>query len=243
MAVGTTQVKTTPIPAEIRTERGSRKAQEIRAAGLVPAVVYGRKQEVVAVTMPRPLTESVIHSGAHVIDLVLNGKSEKCLIKEVQYDYLQIAIEHVDLMRIDPHQKVRVKIPLEFRGTPVGTKEGGILETQLKEVELEVLALEIPASIRVNVDHLEMHQILHAKDVVLPAGAKMINHPEAIVAQVRIVKEEVAAVEAEVTTAEPEIIGKKKEEEGAEGAEGAAPAAGAKGAAAPKAAAAAPAKK
>jgi large subunit ribosomal protein L25 len=71
--------------------------------------------------------------------------------------------------------------------------------------------------IRVNVDHLELHQILHAKDVTLPEGAKLVDHPEKIIAQVRTIKEEVAA-EGAPAVAEPEVIGKKKEEEVAEGA-------------------------
>jgi len=220
-------VKNTPIPAEIRTIRGSRKSQFLRFEGKIPAVIYGHGQPTESLTLPLALTTSVIHSGVHIIELVLNGKSEKVLIKEVGYDYLQTTIEHVDLMRIDPAQRVKVKIPLEFRGVPKGAKEGGVLETQLIELELEVRVLEIPDSLRANVENLELHGILHAKDIPLPAGAKLINHPEAIVAQVRTVKEEVAAVVAEVASTEPEVIGKKKEEEGAEGA-AAAPAAGGK---------------
>jgi len=232
--------RTDVIEVAIRTERGSRKVQLVRADGRIPGIVYGMKKDAVSIALPGPLTEAVIHSGAHVMEIKLDGKNEKVLIKAVQYDYLNKEIEHVDLQRIDPNQKVRVKIPLEFRGTPKGAKEGGILETQITEIEIEVKALEIPDLIRLNVEHLELHQAIHAKEVAIPAGAKLINHPDAIVCQVRTVKEEVAAVVAEAGPAEPEVIGKKKEEEGAEGAAAAAPAAGGK-AAAP--AAAAPAKK
>lgn len=235
MAKGRTTHKSEPVPAELRTERGSRKAQILRAQGKVPGILYGRGEAPMAIAVPGPLTTAILHSGSHTLDLVINGKTEKVLIKAAQYDYLQTTLEHIDLMRIDENQRVRVKVPLEFRGTPKGTKEGGILETQLTELELEVKVVEIPDIIRVNVENLEMHQIIHAKEVPLPAGAKLINYPEQIVCQVRIVKEEVAAVEAEAAPAEPEVIGKKKEEEGAEGA---APEAG-KAAAAP----AAPAKK
>jgi large subunit ribosomal protein L25 len=226
-----------PVALEVRKERGSRKTQFLRATGKLPGVVYGLGKAPVAIALSATETVSVLRSGAHILEVTLEGKAEKMLIQDVQYDYLQTTVEHIDLLRIDPHQRVKVKVSLEFRGVPKGTKEGGILETQTPEIEVEVLALEIPDSIRVNVDHLEMHQILHAKDVQLPAGAKLIDFPEKIICQVRTVKEEVAAVEAVAVATEPEVIGKKKEEEGAEGA--AAPAAGgAKGAAG-----AAPAKK
>lgn len=215
--------RTDPIPAEIRTTRGSRKAQLLRAEGMLPGIVYGLKSEPVAISVPASLTTAVIHSGAHTADLVLNGKTEKVLIKAVQYDYLQTTMEHVDFQRVDPNQRVEVMVPLEFRGTPKGTKEGGILETQATEIEVDVKALEIPDVIRVNVENLELHGILHAKDIVLPEGAKLVGNPEKIIASVRTVKEEVAP-EAAAGPAEPEVIGKKKEEEGAEGAAGAAPA-------------------
>ncbi|HEY4329021.1 MAG TPA: hypothetical protein VGN88_04735, partial [Phycisphaerae bacterium] len=122
-------------------------------------------------------------------------------------------------------------IALEFRGTPKGTKEGGILEKQNSEIEIEVSPLEIPDTIRVNVDNLDMHEIIHAKEIVLPEGAKLIDYPEKIICQVRTVKEEVATAVVDAGAAEPEVIGKKKEEEGAEGAAGDAKAAPAKGAA------------
>jgi large subunit ribosomal protein L25 len=220
-----------PVVAEVRTERGSRKTQVIRAQGKLPGIVYGLGKDPVAITLPGPETVAVLRSGAHILEVTLNGHTDKMLIQDVQYDYLQTSVEHLDLLRIDPNQKVRVKVALEFRGTPKGAKEGGILETQTAEIEVEVLALQIPDSIRVNVEHLELHQILHAKEIALPAGAKLMEYPEKIICQVRTVKEEVAAVAAEVTATEPEVIGKKKEEEGAEGAAPAAAGAEAKAAA------------
>jgi large subunit ribosomal protein L25 len=209
-----------PVTAEVRTTRGSRKAQYLRATGKIPGVVYGLQQQPVLITLPLPETLSVLQSGSHILEVAIEGKAEKMLIQDVQYDYLNANVEHVDLLRIDPNKKVKVKVALDFRGTPKGTKEGGILETQATEVELEVSPLAIPSSIRVNVENLEMHQILHAKEVALPEGATLVDFADKIICQVRTVKEEVAAATAEAGPAEPEVIGKKKEEEGAEGAAG-----------------------
>jgi large subunit ribosomal protein L25 len=219
--------QTKPVAAEIRAEKGSRKNRFIRAQGKLPGVVYGMKKEPVSITLPGPETVSVLRSGSHIIDVTLDGKVEKMLIQDVQYCYLNKEVEHIDLLRIDPKKKVHVKVALDFRGTPKGAKEGGILEVQTAEIELEVSPLSIPSAIRVNVENLELHQILHAKDIVVPEGSKLLDYAEKIICQVRTVKEEVAAVVAEAAPSEPEVIGKKKEEEGAEGeaAAGAAPAA------------------
>lgn len=229
MAKGAVAHQAKPVAIEVRKERGSRKTQWLRASGKLPGVMYGLGKEPVAIALPGVETITVLRSGSHILEVTLDGKTEKALIQDVQYDYLQTTVEHIDLLRIDPNQRVNVKVALDFRGTAKGTKEGGILETQTTEIELDVLALSIPDSIRVNVENLEMHQMLHARDIALPEGAKLVDNPDKIIAQVRTIKEEVAAAEGAPAANEPEVIGKKKEDE-----EGAAPAAGGKAAPAKK---------
>ena len=197
-----------PVVAEIRASRGSRQTQFLRAEGKTPGIIYGLGKDPIAVSLPTVETLAVLQSGSHIMDVALDGKAEKLLIQDVQYDYLQAGLEHIDLLRIDPKRKVRVKVALEFRGTPKGSKEGGILETQTTVVEIEVSPLQIPDNIRVTVDHLELHDIIHAKDITMPEGAKLMDYPEKIICQVRTVKEEVVAVAVEAGPAEPEVIGK-----------------------------------
>lgn len=213
MAKRTIHKQDKALALEIRNERGSRRTRLLRGEGKLPGVVYGLGKEAVTVAFSATEAVAVIHGGSHTIDVTLDGKNEKLLIQDVQYDYLQTTVEHVDFLRIDPNKKVTVRVSLDFRGTPKGTKEGGILETQTSELEIEVSPLNIPDHIRVNVENLEMHQILHASDIALPEGATLSDSPEKIIAQVRTVKEEVAAVVAEAGPAEPEVIGKKKEDE------------------------------
>src|SRR5690348_1635719 len=104
-----------PIPAEIRNERGSRKTQLLRASGKTPGIVYGMNSKPVAIAISTPETVSLLATGTHIIDITLDGKSEKMLIQDVQYDYLNANIEHIDLLRIDPKKKVKVKVALDFR--------------------------------------------------------------------------------------------------------------------------------
>jgi large subunit ribosomal protein L25 len=230
---GTHAKQEAPVVAEIRKSRGSRASQRIRAEGKLPGIVYGLGKEPVAVTLPDAETVAVIRSGSHIIEVTLEGKTDKMLIQAVARDYRDVTVEHIDLLRIDPNQKVKVKVAIEFRGVPKGAKEGGILETPYTEIEIEVPALAIPDSIRVNVENLELHGVLHAKDIALPGNAKLVTFADAIVCTVRTVKEEVAAVAVEAGPAEPEVIGKKKEEEGAEGEAAAGDAKGGAKAAAP----------
>ena len=234
--VAATEHKRHTLEVSLRSAPGRKGAEHLRKNGKIPGVVYGLAKENLPIELGAKEAERAIHSGTHLVDIKLNGSVEHVLIQDVQYDHLQMAIEHVDFMRIDPTHKVRVKVPLDFRGTPKGAKEGGILEVQISELEVEVLPLEIPDKIRFDVEHLEIHGLVHAKEIPLPAGVRLLNPADQILCQVRTVKEVTPEVTVAAGVAEPEVIGKKPAEEGA------APAA-AGGKAAPAAKKDAPAKK
>jgi len=98
--------QTEPLKLEIRASRGSRAAQKLRSEGKIPGVIYGLGKDPVSISMSLPETTGLIHSGTHTADIALDGQVSKVLIQDVQYDYLQAAIEHVDFLRIDPNQRV-----------------------------------------------------------------------------------------------------------------------------------------
>jgi large subunit ribosomal protein L25 len=235
--VAATEHKRHTLEVSLRSAPGRKGAEHLRKNGKIPGVVYGLAKENLPIELGAKEAERAIHSGTHLVDIKLNGSVEHVLIQDVQYDHLQMAIEHVDFMRIDPTHKVRVKVPLDFRGTPKGAKEGGILEVQISELELEVLPLEIPDRIRFDVEHLELHGLVHAKEIPLPSGARLLSPPpDQILCQVRTVKEVTPEETAAAGPAEPEVIGKKPAEEGeaATAAAGKAPAAAKKEAPAKK---------
>jgi large subunit ribosomal protein L25 len=187
---------------------------------LIPGVIYGHKEAVVPITLPKKETVNHLKHGAHVFDLAIDGKSEKVLVKEVQYDHLGNEVLHVDFARVSLDEKVEVTVPIELKGEPKGEADGGVLQQIMAEIEIECLVTEIPDIIRHNVSEMALNDVLHVKDLKLPAGVKPLADGEQIVAQVKEVKEEEAAVTAAVEgEAEPEVIGKKKEDEApAEGA-------------------------
>ena len=211
--VATTEHKRHTLEVTPRSELGGKAAEKLRKSGKVPGVVYGLARENLPIELSATEAEHAVHSGAHLVDIKLHGAIEHVLIQDVQYDHLQMAITHVDFMRIDPTHKVRVKVPVDFRGTPKGAKEGGILEVQIAELDVEVLPLEIPDRIRFSVEHLEMHGLVHAGDIPLPAGVRLLNPADQILCQVRAVKEVEPEVAATAGPAEPEVIGKKPVED------------------------------
>lgn len=220
MAVQAAQVSAKPRP-----EKGSRANKRLRDAGMLPGVIYGHKEAIIPVTLPRKEVVTFINKGAHLFDLAIEGKSEKVLIKEVQYDHLGIEVIHVDFARVSLDEKVEVTIPVELKGTPKGEAEGAVLQQIIAELRLECLVTEIPDVIRHNVTDMEKDSVLHIKDLKMPTGVRCLQDGDLIVAMVREIEEEVAATATEEGAAEPEVIGKGKEEAAEEGAEGAAPAA------------------
>ena len=209
--------ETIQVNAKARSELGSRANKRLRNVGLIPGVIYGHKQAVVPVTLPRKEVANHIHHGVHLFSLAVGDQKETVLVKEVQYDHLGIEVIHVDFARVDLNERVTITVPLELKGTPKGEADGGVLQQVLAEIEIECLVTDIPDILRHNVSELGLNTVLHVKELLLPPNVKAINDGEQIVATVReIVEQVVAAVEGE--TAEPEVIGRKAEEP-AEGAE------------------------
>src|SRR6266699_1024122 len=142
--------KTAQVTAKQRSELGSRANKRLRDAGFIPGVIYGHKEAVVPVTLPKKEVVNHLHHGAHLFDLNLDGKSEKVLVKEVQYDHLGMEVMHVDFARVSLDEKVEVTVPIELKGEPKEA-EGGVLQQVINEIEVECVVTEIPDAIRVNV--------------------------------------------------------------------------------------------
>jgi large subunit ribosomal protein L25 len=205
------------VTANPRSELGSRANKRLRDAGLLPGVVYGHKEAVVPVTLPKKELVSHLNRGAHVFELALEGKNERVLVKEVQYDHLGLEVIHVDFARVSLDEKVEVTVPIELKGTPKGEADGGVLQQIVSELEVECLVTEIPDAIRHNVSDLALNDVLHIRDLKLPPGVRAMPDGDVIVATVKEIAETEAAP-AEGETAEPEVIGRKAGEEEGEAA-------------------------
>jgi large subunit ribosomal protein L25 len=186
-------------------------------AKALPGVIYGHKEAVVPVTLPRKEVVNHLNHGTHLFELGLDGKNETVLVKEVQYDHLGHDVLHVDFARVSLDEEVEVTVPLELKGEPKGEKDGGVLQQIIAELELRCRVTDIPDIIRHDVSEMALNDVLHIKDLKLPANVKALQDEDQIVATVKEIVEEVATPAAvEEGAAEPEVIGKKPEE-GAEG--------------------------
>ena len=207
------------LSAEARSETGKGVARKLRAAGRVPAVVYGHAREPQALSLTTRELEkllSQIATGSTVVELTLGGATTKTLIREVQRHPFKKQILHVDFQELVAGEKVTVEIPLVFVGVPEGVRlSGAILEQILHSIEVLVDPSSIPNHIDVDVTNLAMGHSLHVSELTLPAGLEVLTEEDATVCAVvapRAVVEETPAEGVEVI-AEPELIRKTKEEE------------------------------
>lgn len=206
--------KTLSLQVEMREHTGSHAAARVRKRGRIPAIVYGHKQEPVAVSLDAHDFVEGLHHGHRLMDITIGGNTEKMLIKDLQYDYLGRHVIHVDLMRVDVTEMITVTVPIELKGTAKGTHEGGIVEGQTDRVEVECLAINIPESIVVPIKDLGVGEAIHAADIDLPDGVKLVSSPETIIVTCHVlaVAKTTEQIEEEAP-AMPELIRDRAPEE------------------------------
>lgn len=211
------------LEAKRRTLTGKEKAKKLRKKGLIPAVVYGPGDEPLPLEINAQSLNSILRAGkGENVIITLNidddrAQQKKVLIREIQQDPVEGNILHVDFQHVLLTKKITVKIPVELTGIPVGvSKDGGILQHALRELEIECLPTDIPEKVEFDVSALKIGDSIHVKDAKLE-GVTILSDLEGSIASVvppTIFKEEVVPAAAEVT--EPEVITEKKAEEGEE---------------------------
>jgi len=213
---------TSTISAVVATPREGRfnknAARRVRVDGKIPAVVYGAGQDSVAVTVDPRIITKILHSDSGhntIFDLEVAGSpTVKAMVVDWQNEPIKGALLHIDLKRIAMDKAIRVSVPVQLIGIPVGVKtQGGILEHVLREVEIECLPSDIPSHLDGDVSLLEINQAIHVSDLPHSGSIKFLDDEGLTVAHVSMIKEEVVAVEEVVAEAvEPEVVKKGKGE-------------------------------
>ena len=200
---------------EVRKQFGKRRIRRLRQSGQIPAVLYGHGKQSVSLSVPTQELSSAIRHGTRLVELQ-GGTTETALIREVQWDPFGVEVLHTDLVRVSADESIETPLSVELRGEAPGTSQGGVVELLAHEVVVECPVTAIPEKLDLNVNSLELGQSLTAADLVLPEGAKLVTEPDKVLAQciVPFTKEDEDEVEAVSDVSEPEVIGRKEEDEG-----------------------------
>ena len=218
-------MQTSSLTVAPREGRGKGAARKLRADGKIPGVVYGEGQEARPVVLDRKAFDLLLRSGAQhgLLDLSFEGGSEplKALIREVQVHPVGRHVVHVDLQRVSMRQKIRIEVPIVLLGKPEGVKtHGGILEHNLRNVEVECLPGDIPQQLEVDVTALNIGQSLHISDLKVERFT-ILAHADTTIATVSLPAAERAAEEvAAPALAEPGAVPAEGEAKPGEKGEG-----------------------
>lgn len=208
------QVKLT---AERRTALGRSAVRKLKAAGSVPAVMYGSKDKPEALQVSkRDINALLSHAAGEniLVELEIAGKSHLALVQEVQHAPLGGAVLHVDFHAVSQDEAIHADVPLEPQGMANGVKNmGGLLEQSLRSLAIECLPRDLPDVIRVDVSALNIGDSIHVREIQLPSGVTTRVQPDLTAFSVLAptVEEEPVAATAEAA-AGPEVIKEKKEE-------------------------------
>ncbi|AEV30768.1 ribosomal protein L25, Ctc-form [Sphaerochaeta pleomorpha str. Grapes] len=193
--------------SERTTDFGSAGSRRLLRQGFIPAVIYGKNAPVHIVLNAKEFTMKLRHfSETALLEITVGKKKYECLMKAYQENLMKGQIKHVDFYEVTRGHLLRTKVTLTLEGNPIGTREGGVLDQVVYEIEIECMPKDLPQTITANVSGLKLNQVLHLKDIALPLGVKLLEDVSMTVASVKSVKEEVvaaAAVEEVVAAAAP----------------------------------------
>ena len=189
-----------------RTEFGKKANKRLRAEGLLPANIYGHKQDNANVSLENKAFRLFFEAGHRMATIDIDGKSEHGVIKEVQWDGLGDEILHVDFSRIDKDEKIELEVAIEV----IGTLASGVAEFPHKEVKVRGPASALPESVAIRIGEMKMGDSIRNKDLEIPDGCEVVGDPEALVFACNPPRGmTLEAATGEDGPSEPEVIGKE----------------------------------
>jgi large subunit ribosomal protein L25 len=206
------------LKAVLRSSAGKGTARKLRAAGQVPAVLYGHGEK------PRPLAVNAHELGLLIasvnventlVRLDIDGEGmQDVLLREVQMHAYKPEALHVDFFHVNAKETLHVKIPVRLTGTPVGVHtDGGILDHVLYDLEVECLPGNIPDGVEIDVSHLLLGESVRVGDIPAREGVKFLQDAELSIASVVASAAAESALDAEETPVEPEVLKARKGDE------------------------------
>lgn len=212
----------TKLTAERREDAGKGVARKLRAAGKVPAVLYGQGLDTTPIAVQARELSHLLHGSAGsnvLVDLVVDGETHLAIPREIQRDHIHARFVHVDFLAVSRTESITVNVPVHETGEAAGVKEGGVIEHHLREVQIECLPQDVPDEIVVDITQVELGGMVHVSDLVPPRGVTILtNHEDAVLS---VVTPAALRVEADLSVPGAEGVEAPEADAEAETAEGA----------------------
>src|SRR3954454_2981725 len=181
-------MKTITIEGQLRTELGKKATRQLRSQEMVPGVIYGGEKEVNFSASARAFKSLVYTGEFQLAELKLNGDTYRCILKDLQFDKVSDALNHVDLMELVEDKKVIATLPLKFTGTAAGVKAGGKLILKMKSIKVKTYPKYLKEQIEVDVSNLELNGNIRVQDIKAE-NMEILNPPRISVASVVLTRQ------------------------------------------------------
>ncbi|MFY8090510.1 MAG: 50S ribosomal protein L25 [Chitinophagaceae bacterium] len=192
-------MKIVTIDGQLRTEFGKKATRQIRSQEAVPAVIYGGAAEVNFSASAKAFKPLVYTPEFQVAEVTVDGKTYKCILKDLQFDKVSDKLTHVDLLELVDDKKVIATLPLKYTGNSIGVKDGGKLEIKMKSVKVKTLPKYLRENIVVDITSLALNGNLRVEDIKAD-NMEIMNSPRIPIASVvmtrQLKQEETAAAKA-----------------------------------------------
>ncbi len=212
------------LTAELRKEFKKGAARRLRRDGRIPGIVYGHDEPIpISISGREFRKEFHTISESTLIRLAVDGKERQVLVKEYQEDIIKGDLLHIDFYEVEMGKALHTNVPIVLDGSPVGVREGGVLEHGIYELEISCVPKDLPAEIHIDISELQIGDSIHVADVTAPEGVTILNNGDqtiAVCASPRAMEAEIEAEEAEAAEEAGELEGEEgAEEEGVEESE------------------------
>ncbi|MGC9066353.1 MAG: 50S ribosomal protein L25 [Candidatus Ratteibacteria bacterium] len=209
-----TQVK---FIAKTRNSAGKSASRTLRRTGFVPGILYGAGEENKLLAVDKKSAENTLrhvtsHSVMANLEIEHDGEKDilKTIVKEVQTNPITGEILHIDFYHIGKNQPVHLSVPIRLVGECPGIKEGGIMEHDLREIEVEGLPDALPEAIELDVSNLKIGESIYVRDIKFPEGIKPLVDSEHVVVTILVPKAETVPAPEEVAAAATEEVQQPK---------------------------------
>jgi large subunit ribosomal protein L25 len=215
-------MKQISLTASARQDTGKGAARRVRAKGMIPGIVYGPAITPINISVTEADLRTAMRAqsgGISIFDLDVEGLKQKVLLRDVQRDPVTSHVVHIDFHAISMDKPISISVPINFIGTPIGLKEGGIQQVTMRELDISCLPTNIPEHVEVDVSNLAIGDSIHVRDMQIPNVEILVEGRRTVVVissptVVKSAAEEAAEVAAaEEAAAAVAAEGEEKKEE------------------------------
>ena len=198
--------ESTTLQVTRREIEGSRANRRLRREGRVPAIIYGGGEDCLPISVDARELRHALHASGAVIELSLDGKTTNAVLKDSQWDPVRGDTWHVDFLRVRMDVAIQAAVTLEVTGgeDAPGHSEGGVLEQQLRELQIEALPGDIPENVSYDASAMQLNDTIHVSDLTAPSGVTILDDPETVVASLTLPRLEIEDTSPETET---EVVG------------------------------------